>query len=248
MNREFYSDRGDLEISGAGKSGGGKYNRVEVNGASKINGDIDCVEFEASGAAKFEGNVKTVSYNVSGATKCIGNVEADFCEIRGAGKIEGNLHSKDSKIEGSFKVGGNFIGEIIDIQGAAKIIGDCEAEDFICSGAITIGGLLNSEKVSIDIAGRSEIPEIGGKVINVKLAPFGIGFLSKITKALFNTSINELNCNVIEGDEIYLEGTEARIIRGNDVVIGKKCNIQRVEYKNSLSIDPSSKVLEQIKL
>ncbi|MBK1812481.1 cell shape determination protein CcmA [Clostridium sp. YIM B02505] len=248
MNDRYYEDRGDLEISGAGSSGGGKFNKVQVSGASKINGDIDCVEFEAAGAAKFEGNVKTVTYNVSGATKCTGNVEAEACSISGAGKIGGNLNSKRSNIQGSLKVCGNLTGETIDIQGATSIVGDCEAEDFKCSGAFKIGGLLNSENILVEISGKCEVSEMGGRSIKVRLGNWSVGILSKITKAIFNYSLDELDCNVIEGDDIYLESTTARIVRGTDVVIGKKCTIQRVEYHNTISIDPSSKVIEQVQL
>ncbi|MNR67595.1 hypothetical protein D3C85_1916860 [compost metagenome] len=36
---------------------------------------------------------------------------------------------------------------------------------------------------------------------------------------------------VIEGDDIYLENTRAKVVRGNQVVIGPGCEIDLVEYK-----------------
>lgn len=37
----------------------------------------------------------------------------------------------------------------------------------------------------------------------------------------------------IEGDDIHLELTRARVVRGNNVSIGSGCDIDLVEYKNN---------------
>ena len=54
-----------------------------------------------------------------------------------------------------------------------------------------------------------------------------------------------LTTSVIEGDDIYLEATTAKIVRGNNVTIGSDCNIELVEYRNTITVAPDSKVNEQ---
>ena len=53
---------------------------------------------------------------------------------------------------------------------------------------------------------------------------------------------NELSCNLIEGDNVYLENTIAKTVRGNNVTIGPGCKIELVEYKNNLKMDDEVKV------
>ena len=54
--------------------------------------------------------------------------------------------------------------------------------------------------------------------------------------------------DVIEGDNIYIEYTQAKIVRGNTIVIGPGCNIELVEYKNNYTKDKESTVIENRKV
>ena len=58
-----------------------------------------------------------------------------------------------------------------------------------------------------------------------------------ITPLGFNTC---LITDIIEGDEIYLEYTKAKIIRGNNVELGPGCEIELIEYKNSYKQDETA--------
>ena len=49
-----------------------------------------------------------------------------------------------------------------------------------------------------------------------------------------------LTADIIEGDLIYLENTNAKIVRGNNVTIGTGCKIELVEYKESFKKDEKS--------
>jgi len=54
--------------------------------------------------------------------------------------------------------------------------------------------------------------------------------------------------NLIEADEISLEATVAKMVRGKRVTIGPGCRIDQVEYTESLQIDPKSVVREQVRV
>jgi hypothetical protein len=47
---------------------------------------------------------------------------------------------------------------------------------------------------------------------------------------------------MIEGDDVYLEGTHADVVRGRSVCIGPGSRIGNVEYSESLAIDPEAEV------
>jgi hypothetical protein len=51
----------------------------------------------------------------------------------------------------------------------------------------------------------------------------------------------------IEADEIDLVATTAKMVRGREVKIGAGCDLARVEYSESLTVDPKAKVGEEVK-
>ncbi|WP_216828547.1 hypothetical protein [Alkalihalobacterium elongatum] len=60
-----------------------------------------------------------------------------------------------------------------------------------------------------------ETIKVGSKSINVYKGP------------------HRLEANIIEGDNIFLEHTTAKVVRGKNVVIGAHCQIDLVEYSTS---------------
>ena len=59
---------------------------------------------------------------------------------------------------------------------------------------------------------------------------------------------SELISEVIEGDEIYVEYTKAKVVRGNKVVIGPGCDIQSVEYREDFKALKDGNVKENKKI
>jgi hypothetical protein len=57
-----------------------------------------------------------------------------------------------------------------------------------------------------------------------------------------------LTVNSIEGDDIRLSSTRARVVRGNNVVIESGCEIDLVEYTGSLKINRGAEVKEKKKM
>lgn len=80
---------------------------------------------------------------------------------------------------------------------------------------------------------------MGGSIISVKSSR------GKLLEGLFTGNKSILKANLIEGDEIELENTEAEVVRGDKIKIGLGCRIGTVEYRSSLQIHPQSEVLVQ---
>ena len=57
-----------------------------------------------------------------------------------------------------------------------------------------------------------------------------------------------LSTNSIEGDDIYLEYTKAKAVRGNNIILGPGCEIELVEYKDNFKQDDTSEVETQRKI
>lgn len=234
--------RGDLRISGAGSGTGGSYNEVKISGAGSINGDIDCKLLKISGAGEIKGNVKAEDVHVSGASEIIGDLECGNAEISGSCEVKGDVQSKSIRISGGSEIKGSLKADQIEISGAVEIKGDCEAENFTATGAFEIGGLLNADNINISMRGFCSVAEIGGEKISIRTGE-GVLNIGRILSDVFSTR-RGMKCSIIEGDDIYLEDTRAKIVRGNNVTIGKGCEIELVEYRNEINIYDKRSVRE----
>lgn len=204
----------NLEIKGSGSSAGGKYNNVVIKGNGKIDGNLDCICMEVQGHCEVNGNVKSESVKVNGNNSIKGNLDTDEIEIHGEVNVDGNLSIGKAHIHGMISVNGN-----------------CNAESFTMEGAFKIRGLLNAGELELKLHGPSEAREIGGEKIMVKRN--GRVKFTRLRKMIMPFGFDTgLTTDVIEGDEIYLEYTNAKVVRGNDVELGLGCNIKLIEYHN----------------
>jgi cytoskeletal protein CcmA (bactofilin family) len=239
---------GTLRINGSGSSGGGRFDKVVINGSGKISGDLECEVFTINGSGYVDGSLKTGDGKISGSGTVEGDLAAGSFKISGSGKIAGSVTADELTISGSGNVGKNVEAQTVRVEGSAKINQDCTAENFQSDGAFEIGGLLNADQVTIRLYGfRSKAREIGGGRIHVSVGPaHGLGVIKTILSMGILNPI--LEADVIEGDEISLENTTAKIVRGNNVIIGNGCDIGTVEYKGQFVKMSDAKIGTEIKL
>lgn len=233
-------NKGDLVINGFGSSNGGQFHHVTINGKGTINNDIECVEFECNGSGTVQGTVKTDSAQVNGMVKILGNVDGQQLTVDGAAKIEQNVSVKKLKVSGKATVGGAVKAEDVVIKGRLTVEEECEAETFKAESMFRIGGLLNAETIDIKLFGDCRAKEIGGETILVNKNK---GSLFDLFKPL-----TQLETDLIEGNKIEIEYTNAKVVRGNRIKIGANCNIGLIEYKDELVVDPKASVSESRKV
>ncbi|MDT3415058.1 cytoskeletal protein CcmA (bactofilin family) [Brevibacillus aydinogluensis] len=220
MDRE---KRHNLLISGMGSASGGVFNNVRIDGMSKVNGDLSCVRFLCNGKADINGSVTA----------------DDSIEVNGLATIAGFLKAEHVVINGKATVRGDIVGERAELSGMPNITGNCEVETLTIKGGIRIDGLVNAETIDVRLYGHSRIREMGGKTISVRREP---NDLSRFLAFLFPPFASKLSADSIEGDDIYLEYTQAGVVRGNNVRIGPGCDIELVEYRNKYEQSPEAKV------
>ncbi|GGE37282.1 hypothetical protein GCM10011391_15220 [Pullulanibacillus camelliae] len=234
----------DLKISGSGSAGGGLFDSVEISGSGKINGDIESQSFKSSGASKVYGRLITKVLKVSGSTCFKNDIEAKRAEASGSLSVDGHMQCRFLKASGYMGIGQYLVAEAIDVQGRLKVGAYCSAETFKSRGSFDIHGLLNADRVEVRLYHRCYAQEIGGGTIEVKRGRKGFG-LGKFIHSLLN---KELSAELIEGDEIYLENTIAKTVRGNHVHIGQGCQIDCVEYRSDIQVTGNGQVKKSEKL
>ncbi|GIO33331.1 MULTISPECIES: hypothetical protein [Paenibacillus] len=223
-------ERTEMRISGIGNSQGGYYSHVRVDGMAKINGDTDCISFDSNGTLTVEGSLQSESVTMNGTAKIEGRASANRMMLDGLVTIKDQAVCHETlSANGRLSIAGGLIGEKVEIFGSLKSGGGVQCETFNVHGGFNIDGLLNAGMIDVKLSIPSKIKEIGGDAISVKRFK-KVSVLEQFVPA-FSA---RLQAQVIEGDEIDLEYTEADIVRGNVVRIGKGCKVGRVEYKDRL--------------
>ncbi|GMA51462.1 hypothetical protein GCM10025857_28190 [Alicyclobacillus contaminans] len=176
--------------------------------------------------------------SIEGVGKVHGDVECTEFRLEGVGTVNGSLRANLVELEGKATVKGDIAAETVRMEGYIKVTGDCDAESFTATGILRADGLLNADRISIALHGHSHVQQMGGSEILVK----------RIRKGRWFRSGRHLEVDIVEGDNVHLEATRARIVRGNSVVIGSGCEVEMVEYRQSLDIASDASVAEQRKL
>jgi len=240
--------KSDLIISGVGTLSGGVFNNVLINGQGKINGNVECNKFTINGVGNVRGSVKTKTGKISGKGKIEGDFKSDEFKVDGWSNIGGNIDVKEVRVEGLVDINGSVNAEIVENKGVIKIKRDCNSEVFISKGGFKIEGLLNAGNIDINLYAPCNAKEIGGEKIDIKAGKsFSLRKFIKSIIPLLDINIG-LCSETIEGDDIYLEYTKANVVRGNNVTIGKGCEIELVEYKGRFEKSDESVVNKNKKL
>ncbi|OXS53999.1 hypothetical protein B1A99_27580 [Cohnella sp. CIP 111063] len=221
--------QGDLVINGVSTASGGQYGRVKIDGVGTVEGDIVCADFDCNGM-----------------TKIRGSLAADTMDADGMFTIDGHLSAARSFVDGHMKVRGSLKGDSFSVNGLIRVDGNCEIESFRAEGAFEVGGLLNVGTMDVLLQGRGKAGEIGGE--SIRVVRKSSGPLNKLLSWFVPRLATELHVESIEGDVIDLEYTQAEVVRGNRVRIGKGCTIGLVEYRTEFSAHPGAKIGKEAKV
>ena len=213
----------DLKIYGQGSSSGGKFKNVIIKGSGHIKGDTESVNVKIYGDGQFDGNL----------------MAEDTISVKGQTEFNGELKTGNFKIQGEVQVKGEVFVDETSLTGNITTENNFNAENFKLEGGFTIKGLLNADKIKINMYWPCKVYEIGCSEIAVK-KDAKISFLGLKDMIKPNSENKILTCDNIEGDLIYLENTNAKIVRGKNVTIGAGCKIELVEYKDTFKKDDKS--------
>lgn len=175
---------------------------------------------------------------IQGMSRVHGDIECVNCHVEGMTTISGGVKAKTIRIQGKTTVNGDISGGDVTLEGQVTISGKCDADKFVGTGAFRIDGLLNADEIAIRVYGPSRINEIGAGTIRIQ---------RELGRSLFGR-LKKLSAETIEGDDIYLENTKARVVRGNRVVIGSGCDIEFVEYRTEFEQHKNAQVANQKQL
>ena len=241
--------RPSASVRGAGELSGGDYRKVLILGAGEVTGDIRAERLRVFGAGELHGSADIDSLRVFGSGSVSGDVVSGRVKAMGSLDIGGGLKAQSFSVVGACDVEGRVLADELSILGAFDADG-VEAGAFRARGVLEVNGLLAGDTVELHIGGgQSRVDEIGGGRVEVWRHSFGKrNPLIKALGWLSNPSVKAfLRASVIEADDVSLENTRAKIVRGKRVRIGFGCTIDEVEYVESLTVHPKARVGKRTK-
>ncbi len=197
----------------------------------------DRIDLNLSGVGTASGGMYHNVF-VAGVGRVYGDIDCVLCQVEGIAHMIGNVKAKKLNISGKANIKGNVIAEDVKLEGATTIDGNCEAEKLHSVGTFTLNGLLNAGQIEIHLNGPASVKEMGGESIRVDKG-HNFGLFGRFKK---------LTAQTIEGDDIHLEYTKAKVVRGNSVTIGPGCEIDLVEYRTDFIQAKNALVVENKKL
>lgn len=233
----------DARIAGEGTIGAGTYGEVVVNGVGTISGDIVCTGLRINGVGTCKGAVRAETATVNGTGRFDGQVQVGEMMINGDASMKQSAGIGTFDVKGRAAINGGLAARSVDVRGELVVGEDVSADAFEGEGAFRVGGLLNADRVSFRLLGTATAREIGGESVTV-LGPRG--FVPAALIGLF--SEKRLTVDVVEADEVTLEYTTAKVVRGARVSIGEGCKVETVEYTESFTRLADAQVAEELKV
>jgi cytoskeletal protein CcmA (bactofilin family) len=216
---------------------GGTYDHVRVMGTLKVTDHLIAEKLSVYGSLKATGKCDIKNMTVNGAAKFESEVEADDLTVNGSCSFQESVKVRELKVRGAVK----FLKKVhraslIEILGAITT-DTLEADTVIIKGALKCQEQLNADHIELSAQSHSTIKEMVGSKIHVKSE-----------KKLFSRNKpGDIQVEFIEGDEVILENVTAKLVRGNKVIIGPNCKIEKVEYHESYEAVKNTQVGESVK-
>ena len=188
-------------------------------------------------------SVESKLVHINGTGHIMRAVKTSELKVRGGATFDGDVSCDSTTVSGTATFMSSLEAKSIKISGSAKIDGDCNADKFNSTGLFQTGGLLSADTIDVKLSwGASSAREIGGENITIKMGP-GLS----VTQTIFRHTPH-LKTDSIEGNEILLESTTAKVVRGNNVTIGEGCDIRLVEYSGVLKKMGNARIEEERKI
>lgn len=179
-------------------------------------------------------NVQAVTVHVIGHLNVSKNVTTSNLKVSGDCRIAGNCNAGQVNNLGSLRVQHIKADKVVS-AGYLSVAQEAVTGAFYAEGAVKIQSLTANADIEIRLGNKSTI-EIMRTRSNIIVKP---------SSKLINTVMQpfrKLTSESIEGQNITLYRTRAKLVCGEEIVVGPGCSIDEIRYSKSLTVHPKSKV------
>lgn len=213
---------------------------MKLEGISKIPFEVNVNSVKVEGVCKFKDKVTDEKVNCEGIVKFKDDIDCKILEAEGLLRINGNIRAYEKiGIDGVLKMHSNISAESLKFEGVPIIYGKIEADEVrfyfmeYGFGSEIFGSF-------IKIRRKAEIKESPVKINN--------NIINRIYLGNAKIHHDKFSVNLMEADEISIEHTICNMLRGGKVYVGEGCEIENLEYSESLEIHPDANVKNAVKI
>ncbi|MGL5822018.1 MAG: hypothetical protein ACRCYE_10450 [Sarcina sp.] len=232
----------NLKVIGEMSIGEGCYDNISIVGEARTTGEVSGKRLKVVGELESRYFMELESANIVGEWRALDVIIKNEVNVLGEVWVDKTFAVGEIKITGEVTVKESLKGENLKVVGQLTIDGNCEFDNIKSVGEINVKGLMSADSIELCLYADCNIGELGGEIIKVtKKGQKGF--------SLFNSMYSKnhyLYCDTIEGENIILENTICKIVRGSNIEIGKGCKIDLVEATENLNIDKDSEVKETV--
>lgn len=251
-------NKGNMKLAGNGEIIEGEYQEIKIMGNATSCGAVKADTIHIMGGAHLNGNIETGECVIHGNAVIKGNIVAESMKVNGNFNLEGDCRINELTVNGKTEVDGVFECNNVVLRGDMFITKGCQTkelkvyggvraqadvlgEKITIEGRIDCKGLLSAEEIYLHASRESYCKEIGATKLVVE-KPFYHLFWSGFSKK------NSLSCDLIEADEIKLENTNAKIVRGKQIHLVKACQVDTLEYSEQYTKGEACEIREVTKV
>ncbi|MCO7175172.1 hypothetical protein ACFP7A_05630 [Sporolactobacillus kofuensis] len=230
----------NLKIMGETHSNGGSFDKVRIMGECAISGSIEARSCKVMGECTVSGDLTSGYFRNMGEVTIDGMLTAKEARLIGETHVKGACTFKQASIYGELSAARDLSGEEIKVHGVLNVGANVSLERLMMRGGILVDGLLNCDQIDIvlKINAQNYVKEIGAGSVTI----------GKQHKIFGRAPLHLFHAESIEGDRLFLEYTQAKVVRGTDVVIGTGSKIERVEYSGTYKTSGPVEVGEVVQL
>lgn len=249
--------KADITIMGNGFISEGEYGIVKIMGMTQSEGNIKAETVKDMGDAHFNGDTEFEILKVMGTMEQTGNLVSQDTKVLGKLEVAGSSEIKELVINGEMVLNGDLKCNNVTINGKLTIRGDLyaknikvygelksekniESEEAVIEGRIQCKGLLNAENINITSRANCFCKEIGATKVRIKKPRYNL-----LSSLFTSMSYGKFESELIEADEIELEGVNAKEVKGHNIQLIDECKINHVEYSGTLLMSESCEVASQ---
>ena len=251
-------DKGNIKLSGNGNISEGEYKEIKIMGNATSNGAIKAERIKVMGSAHFNssievkecivlgnavirGNIRAEKFKVNGDLTIVGDCEVNELTVNGKTDIDGMIECNNVVLRGDMILTKACQAKTLKVYGSVDASSDLLGEQISIDGRMRCKGLLSGERVCLHAFEDSYCKEIGATRLVVEKPIYHLLWFGYGKK-------NSLSCDLIEADEIELEYTKAKVIRGKQVNLVKQCKVDTLEYSEQYTKGEGCEVREVTKV
>ena len=210
----------------------GVLGNLSIMGESAMDGGT-YKKVSVMGTLSLSDKIEAHEISVMGSMTSNSDVACDKIDVMGSATLRQLTVQGAASVMGQISAKG-ITAEEFDVKGEAVCDDNFECGELEVRGAVHVGKLLSAERLWIKSKHPSRAKEVGGKRLTVR------------NPSVFGRPV--LRADTIEFDEIVMDCVEAQVVRGRNMIVGKNCKIDLVEYSGDLTQHPSAQVGRAVKI